>query len=271
MIDQFRVRPGDMANLDAREPSSTDGAPGDADKTRSALAELTERLAGLQDRLWAEGRRSLLVVLQGIDTSGKDEAIRSLFARLNPQGLRVETFRVPSADELRHDFLWRVHAHTPGAGEIAVFNRSHYEDVLSVRVHGLVPAHVYQARYEHINCFERLLAHSGTRVVKLFFHLSAGEQLHRLESRLDEPEKRWRLDHSDLDGARLYDKYRLAATDMIERTSTDQAPWFIIPADHRWYRDWAAAEVLVKVLRDIDPRYPPSPALPERGRRQTVR
>ncbi|MGH9294893.1 MAG: PPK2 family polyphosphate kinase [Acidimicrobiales bacterium] len=257
------MRPGDAANLDVRDPAATEEAPGGAAQTGAELEALSGRMAGLQDRLWAEGRRSLLVVFEGVDTSGKDGAIRSLLRGLNPQGVHVAVFREPSPEELRHDFVWRVHPHVPAAGEIAVFNRSHYEDVLAARVQKLVAPYLWQARYEHINAFERLLAHGGTRIVKILLHLSAGEQLERLEARLDQPERRWRLKQSDLDGTGLYGEHQAAFKDMIERTSTDQAPWFVVPADHKWYRDWAVASIVVAALRDMDPRYPKAPGLPE--------
>jgi PPK2 family polyphosphate:nucleotide phosphotransferase len=257
----FLVRPGEPARLATRDPASTKGAPGGKTETLAAFADQLTQLATLQTKLFAEKRRSLLVVLQGIDTSGKDGTIRHLFGGLDPSGARVATFGVPSSFELAHDFLWRVHRQVPQAGEIVIFNRSHYEDVLVVRVHKLVPARVWTARYEHINAFERLLSDSGTKVVKLLLQISPEEQSKRLQARLDRPDKRWKLQASDLADQQLWDEYQAAFAQMVKRTSTDEAPWFIIPADHKWFRNWAVADVLLRVLKDMDPRYPPAEAL----------
>jgi PPK2 family polyphosphate:nucleotide phosphotransferase len=255
-VAMWRVRPGAKVRLHARDPASTAGAPGDRAATEQALLPLHDELFALQDRLWAESTRSLLVVLQGLDASGKDGTIRHVFRGVNPQGTTVSSFKQPTREEQAHDFLWRVHRRTPGAGEIGVFNRSHYEDVLVVRVHGLVPEPVWRARYDRINAFEQLLAHGGTTVIKCFLHVSFEEQGRRLRARLDDPRKRWKASPADFAERALWDDYQRAYTDALERTSTDTAPWYVVPADHKWYRNWAVSQVLLHTLESMDPRYP---------------
>jgi PPK2 family polyphosphate:nucleotide phosphotransferase len=224
--------------------------------TEAALPALEERLFSLQDRLWAEARRSLLVVLQAMDAGGKDGTIKHVFRGVNPQGTRVTAFKVPTPKELAHDFLWRVHAEAPAAGEIAIFNRSHYEDVLVPRVHGTIDAHEWRRRYRQITEFESLLTASGTTIVKLFLHISRDEQRERLEERLQRPDKRWKLQPSDIAERRLWDDYQRAYADAISETSTDHAPWRVVPANHKWYRDWAVSTILVGVLDEMAPLYP---------------
>lgn len=270
MTDNFRVRPGDPANLLVQDPSSTEGAPGGREETEAAAPEQHARLAELQDRLWAEARRSVLVVLQGIDASGKDGTIRHVFRGFNPLGTRAVAFKEPTDEELAHDFLWRVHGHTPAAGEIVIFNRSHYEDVLRVRVDRLAPDHVWRARYEHINSFERLLTSRGTRMAKFLLHISEDEQAARLRDRIERPDKRWKLKESDFTERARWDDYQAAFIDMVERTSTDQSPWYVIPANHKWFRNWAVAHTLIHVLSDMDPKYPTPPPLPESVLRPTT-
>ncbi len=268
MPDPFLLRPGEAPELKSRNPASTKGAPGDKAETVAAFAEQHVELGALQARLFAEKRQSLLVVLQGIDTSGKDGAIRHVFRGLDPCAARVATFGVPTSVELAHDFLWRVHQQVPRTGEIVIFNRSHYEDVLVVRVHNLEPDHVWRARYEHINAFERLLSDRRTRIVKFLLHISPAEQSKRLQARLDQPDKRWKLQASDLTDQQHWDEYEAAFTEMLERTSTEESPWYIIPADHKWFRNWAIAGVLIRVLTEMDPKYPlvePPPTAAKRG------
>jgi PPK2 family polyphosphate:nucleotide phosphotransferase len=221
-----------------------------------ATAKNVERLGQLQQALYAEGKRALLVVLQGMDTSGKDGTISHVFSAVNPQGCAVTSFKAPSQVELAHDYLWRVHAATPPRGMITIFNRSHYESVLVERVQKLVPKDVWSRRYEHINHFERLLSDEGTRVVKFFLHISKDEQRKRLQERLDEPDKNWKWDPGDLDQRKVWDDYHQAYEDLLERCSTDDAPWYIIPADHKWYRNWAIGEVIVETLSEMRPEYP---------------
>lgn len=255
------MHPGDKVALAERDPASTQGAPGDRTLTEQATVPLHDELALLQDRLWAESTRSLLVVLQGLDASGKDGTIKHVFRGVNPQATTVASFKQPTPQEQGHDFLWRVHSRVPGAGEIGVFNRSHYEDVLVVRVHGLVPEKLWRGRYDLINEFERNLADGGTTIVKFFLHVSFEEQGRRLLRRLEEPDKRWKARAADYEERRLWDSYAAAYTDVLERTSTTAAPWFVIPSDHKWYRNWAVSQVLLHTLEKMDPRYPDPPAL----------
>ena len=256
IVDHLRVKPKDKAGIAKIATDSTKGAPGDKKITEAASAVLNEELSELQERLWAENTRSLLVVLQAIDAGGKDGTIRKVFGGVNPQGCRVTSFKAPSDDELAHDFLWRVHQNTPRKGEIGIFNRSHYEDVLVVRVHDLVPKKVWSKRYAIINDFEAALAASGTTIVKFFLHISKEEQAERFRKRLENPEKHWKFRRADLEEREHWDEYQEAFEDAISKTSTAVAPWYVIPADHKWYRDFAVLSVLVETLRDLDPQYP---------------
>jgi PPK2 family polyphosphate:nucleotide phosphotransferase len=255
-LDRWLIPNGAQLDLGEIDPSSRDGAPGGKQETRAACDSLRRELSDLQKRLYAENRQALLVVLQAMDAGGKDGAIRKAFCRVNPQGCRVATFTAPVGEELAHDFLWRVHRSCPRKREIGIFNRSHYEDVVAVRVRQLVPADVWQARYESICDFERMLTVEGTRIVKLFLHISQEEQARRLRKRLDNPTKRWKFRKGDLDDRALWPKFMLAYADAISRTSTADAPWYVIPADRKWYRDWAVLTVVVETLRAMDPRYP---------------
>ncbi len=263
MVERLRVEPGTKVKLSERDPAATTGAPGDRAETEAAEEALQAKLLDLQSRLWAEGRRSLLVVLQGLDAAGKDGTIRYVFTGLNPQAVRVSAFKEPTVEELGHDFLWRVHKQVPGAGQIGIFNRSHYEDVLVVRVHNLVPESVWRRRYAHINAFESLLNDGGTTVVKIFLHLSLVEQGKRLLERLDRPDKRWKTRRSDFAERERWPEYQAAYTEMLEQTSTGSAPWWVVPADRKWYRNWAVSRILVRVLEKMDPQYPESPPLGE--------
>jgi PPK2 family polyphosphate:nucleotide phosphotransferase len=255
----FIVPPGAGVRLSHRDPSGRPVAPGDREKTEAQLPDQVARLGELQ-RLWAEGKRSVLIVLQGVDAAGKDGTIAHVFHAFNPQGVTVSAFGPPTAEELQHDFLWRIHPHCPADGHIAIFNRSHYEDVLAVRVHSLVPEPVWRRRYDDINAFERLLSDdAGTRVLKLLLHISSDEQERRLTERAERPDKRWKLHAADLAEEPHYPEYQEAFSEMLERTSTDVAPWFVIPSDHKWYRNWAVAHVLIQVLEEMDPQYPTAP------------
>ena len=254
--DRWKVQPGRKIDVVTLDPGSTAGAPGKRGATEAALPSLVAELADLQDRLWAEARRSVLVVLQAMDAGGKDGTIKHVFRGVNPQGTRVMSFKEPTQIELAHDFLWRVHRAVPRAGEIGIFNRSHYEDVLITRVHGLVTKPTWKARYDLINSFEALLAHGGTTVIKLFLHISKDEQRKRFDSRLSEPKKRWKFRPSDLTEREYWDEYQLAYSEAINKTSTESAPWYVIPADHKWYRNWAVSTTLVDTLRTLDPHYP---------------
>lgn len=237
------------------DPTDTEGFESRRD-VADKLERLYERIGDLQARLYAERQRSFLIVIQGMDASGKDGAVRSLFRALDPHTARVWSFKAPTAEELAHDFLWRCHALVPARGHIAVFNRSYYEDVVTARVRGLVPEAVWWPRYEAINAFERLLADNGTTVVKLFLHISKDEQKQRLKKRLADPEKQWKFDTADLRERARWDDYMQAYDEAIDRCSPPHAPWHVIPADKKWYRDLAVARAVHAALKTIDPRYP---------------
>jgi len=257
---RLRIDAGSKVDLRDRDPGATHGykRAGAEGKVAADLAALES----LQERIWAEHRHRILVVLQGIDASGKDGTIKHVLSALNPQGTRVVNFGVPTEPELAHDYLWRIHAATPRTGEIVVFNRSHYESVLVERVHELVTKAVWSKRYDHINEFERLLTDEGTTIVKLFLHISPEEQLARLKARYDDPTKRWKFNIGDLEERKLWDTYRAAFEDALERCSPSIAPWYVIPADHKWFRNLAAAEILRVRLEALKPEYPARADLP---------
>ncbi len=254
--DRWRIVPGVRPDLVAIDPAGTDGAPGNKSATGEETATLAERLADLQGRLWAESERSLLVVLQAMDAGGKDGTVKRVFRAMNPMGIQATSFKAPNDTELAHDFLWRIHAALPERGKVGIFNRSHYEDVLVVRVEELVPEPVWRPRYEAIRAFERMLTTEGTTVVKVFLHISREEQAERFRARLADPTKNWKFAAGDLDVRARWDDYRDAYADAMEQTSTATAPWFVVPADHKWYRNWAVSRILVDVLDAMDPRYP---------------
>lgn len=242
--------------LTGSEAGDTPAAPGDKKATQAATALLHTDLVQLQARLWAEHRRALVVVFQAIDAGGKDGVIRQVFSGLNPAGVRVASFKRPTEIEMAHDFLWRVHGQCPGHGEIVVFNRSHYEDVLVTRVHGLIDEPTWTRRYGQIRDFEAHLASEGTTIVKFFLHISRDEQRERLQDRIDSPDDRWKFSLSDLPERERWDDYQEAFAEAIAATSTGVAPWHVIPADHKWYRDWAVTSTLHEVLTALDPQYP---------------
>jgi PPK2 family polyphosphate:nucleotide phosphotransferase len=250
------VAPGSSVDLRALDPADTSAGPGDKETTQLTLFDLAERLAELQNRLWARNDQSVLVILQGIDTSGKGGTVKRVFGAVNPAGLRVTSFKAPTVTELDRDYLWRVHAQVPAGGEIGVFDRSHYEDVLAVRVMGLAPEEVWRRRFDHINGFEKMLVDEGTTVVKLLLHISKAEQAKRLQARLDDPAKWWKFRVSDLDARAQWDDYEAAFAETIERTSTEHAPWYVIPADKKWYRDWAVATIMIATLEGLDLSWP---------------
>ena len=255
-LDRYRVLPGTAAGLAGRDPADRALFGGGKEEGKEALGPLRDELRRLQELLYAEGRHAVLVVLQGIDTAGKDGTIRHVFRGVNPQGVRVAGFKVPTAVELAHDYLWRVHARTPVAGEITIFNRSHYEDVLVVRVHGLVPAEVWSRRYRHIVEFERMLAEEGTTILKFFLHIDRDEQKERFAARLADPEKQWKFRVGDLAERRRWDDYIAAYEQAISETSTDLAPWYVVPANRKWYRNLVVSRVLIATLRGLDMRFP---------------
>ncbi len=253
--EEFRVQPGVRPDLDV---VNANFKPEDLrkKKAKSRLEELLLRMQELQNILYAENRRSMLVVLQGRDAAGKDGTIRHVFGPLNPQGVRVRSFKVPSKLEASHDFLWRCHQATPARGEIAVFNRSHYEDVLVVRVHQLVEEWVWRRRYEHINNFEKLLADSGTTILKFYLHIDREEQLQRFRDRLMIPEKNWKISDADYSERPYWDEYTEAFQDLFEKCSTEDAPWFVIPANRKWFRNLVIAEIVVQAMEKMQLSYP---------------
>lgn len=241
-----------LAEIDPDAPGSSDGKAA----AESELLTVRARIQALQERLYAERKRSLLVVLQAIDTGGKDGTIRHVFEGVNPQGCRVSSFKTPSPEELDHDFLWRYHREVPARGMIGVFNRSHYEDVLIVRVKELVPETMWRPRYDLINDFERLLTLSGTTVLKIFLHISKAEQKERLESRLADPTKNWKFDPADLVERQAWDSYQAAFQDALTLCGTRLAPWHVVPANRKWFRNLAVAKLIAGTLEAMDPRYP---------------
>ncbi len=258
-ISDMRVMPGAKVRLRSIPTDDTFGW-----EKKSALKELEKvkaRLDVLQQRLFAEERRSVLLVLQAMDAAGKDGTIRSILSGLNPAGVSIAPFGVPGGPETEHDYLWRVHAQAPAKGRIVVFNRSHYEDVLVVRVKGFAPRPVWMRRYEHIREFEDLLVDEGTTVVKCFLHVSKDVQRERLQERIDDPEKSWKFRMGDLDDRALWPQYQKAYEDALTRTSTDRAPWYVVPADRNWVRNLAVAKILLRHLEKIDPQLP----APEEG------
>jgi PPK2 family polyphosphate:nucleotide phosphotransferase len=251
----YRVAPGTKVALADQDPADT-GTYEVADEARAELAGLVEQIADLQARLYAEEERSLLVVLQGIDAAGKDSSVKHVFRGSNPQGVRVYSFKEPSNEESAHDFLWRYHQHTPGKGMIHVFNRSHYEDVLVVRVKGLVPEERWRSRYDSINDFERMLAREGTTIVKFFLHISKDAQMDRFRERLEREDKHYKFSANDVRERRNWDAYQEAYEEAINHTSTEWAPWYMVPSDHKWYRNLVVARTVATVLEEMDPRWP---------------
>ncbi len=260
-IDQFRVPTGKSLDLAARDPQQTPGwDPDDKDGAKDRVKVLNDRLEELQELLWAQGRERVLVVLQAMDAGGKDGTIKHVFDGVNPSGVKVASFKKPSSRELARDYLWRIHREVPADGELVIFNRSHYEDVLVVRVENLVPEERWQRRYDHIRDFETMLADEGTTIVKLFLHISKGEQRERLQERLDRPEKHWKFDPADLGPRSKWDQYQKAFEDALARTSTETAPWYVVPANRKWYRNLIISEILVQTLEGLEMTFPEAPA-----------
>src|SRR4051794_12265682 len=251
---RYRVDPGEPMRLADHQTDDTDDY--DSDEAHSELGSLVERIAELQARLYAEDKRSVLVVLQGIDAAGKDSTVKHVFSGTNPQGVRVFTFKEPSAEEAAHDFLWRYHQHAPADGMIHVFNRSHYEDVLVVRVKGLTDEALWRSRYDSINDFERMLVREGTVIVKFFLHISKGAQLERFRERLERTDKHYKFSANDVRERRNWDAYAEAYEDAVNLTSTPWAPWYVVPADHKWFRNLVVARIVCATLEAMDPRWP---------------
>jgi PPK2 family polyphosphate:nucleotide phosphotransferase len=250
------IKPGIKVSLKKYDPDDT-GPSTSAEEAEEALQKQLDELSRLQNLLYAESRRALLIVLQGMDTSGKDGTIRHVMAGLSPQGVQVKSFKVPTEEELAHDFLWRVHKEVPRHGFIGIFNRSHYEDVLVVRVHELVPRKVWKSRYEQINQFEKLLVKNNVLILKFFLHISKTEQKSRLKQRLADPTRYWKFSTQDLKERECWPAYRRAYEDVLTRCSTQWAPWHLVPANQKWYRNLVVAEVIVQTLRELDMQYPP--------------
>jgi PPK2 family polyphosphate:nucleotide phosphotransferase len=249
------VEPGATVSLRAHDPRAFPGAPGKRDARKQTAADIDE-LQRLQSLMWSESKHSLLIVLQGLDAAGKDGTVNNVLGAMNPAGATVHSFKEPSAIEAAHDFLWRVHRVTPARGEVAVFNRSHYEDVLIARVHDLVPESIWSQRYDLINAFERSLVEAGTHVLKFFLHISPEEQLARFAKRLDDPARQWKISESDYRERAYWDAYTRAYEAVLARCSTACAPWYIIPSDRKWLRDYAIARIVVETMASWDMRYP---------------
>ncbi len=255
-MDQYRVTSAAGFSLAQFSPGDTSAFEGSRDEAKKHLKNLRKELAELQFLLWAEDKHKLLVVLQAMDTGGKDGTIRNVFKGVNPQGVWVTNFKAPTAQELAHDYLWRVHPHAPGNGEIVVFNRSHYEDVLVVRVLDLVPSQRWGRRYDHIVDFEQRLVDEGTTIVKIYLNISKDEQAGRLQARLDDPERNWKFNAGDLDHRKLWDEYMAAYEDAIARTATATAPWYVVPANAKWHRNIVVTQILVDTLKALDMKFP---------------
>jgi PPK2 family polyphosphate:nucleotide phosphotransferase len=258
-MERYRILQGRGFSLAGWDPGETEGFEGGKAEARAELAKLSPRLDALQEKLYADGRHRLLVILQGMDTSGKGGTIRRVFDGVDPSGVKVAAFKKPTETELAHDFLWRVHPHVPADGEMVIFDRSHYEDVLIVRVHELVPAKRWKARYRHIRDFEKMLADEGTTILKFFLHISKDEQRERLQARLDDAKKHWKFRVGDLAERKHWDAYQEAFEDAIGETARPHAPWHVVPADHKWYRDLVVCKAIIATLEGLDLDYPPSP------------
>ena len=253
----FVLRPGEKCKLDKIE-SKPDVGKWDKKSARKRIKQNAIEMADLARRLYADNKKSVLLVLQGMDTAGKDGTIRAVMRGVNPRSCQVVSFKKPSEEELDHDFLWRIHRSIPRRGNIGIFNRSHYEDVLIVRVHNLVPKAVWQERYESINSFEKLLHDGGAVIVKCCLHISKETQRERLQARIDDPDAHWKFNPADLAERKLWDDYQQAYEAAITRCNTDYSPWYIIPSDRKWYRNLIVSELLLSKLKEIDPQYPPA-------------
>lgn len=251
----YRVKSGGSFNLSRIKPDEK-GDFEDKDSAAEATARHVHRLGELQEVMYAQGKRALLIVLQGMDTSGKDGAIEHVFSGVNPQGCQVTGFKVPSSLEASHDYLWRIHLAAPARGMIGIFNRSHYESVLVERVKGLVPKEVWSKRFEQINQFEAMLASEGTTILKFFLHISPEEQKRRLEARLSDPTKQWKFNPGDLTERKLWKQYMQAYGDALGRCSTAHAPWYVVPSDRKWYRNWVLSETIVRAMERMKLKYP---------------
>lgn len=252
----FRIQPGQRIDLSAYPTEDESLFPVEKPEGKDLLKRLSLRIDEQQTRLYAEDKHRFLFILQAMDTGGKDGTIRSVFEKMDPQGIRVASFKRPSELELSHDYLWRIHPHVPGNGQTTVFNRSHYEDIVAVRVRDIFPKERWEKRYEHIRNFEQMLADEGTTIVKVFLHISRDEQKERLQARLDEPDKNWKFNPGDLEDRALWPKFMEAYEDVFEKTSTADAPWYVVPADRKWYRNLVVADIVARTLEGLDMQYP---------------
>ena len=255
-LKRYLVEPGSKVRLGRTDPGDTSGFRGTKKDGEAAIDAIIRRLDPLQELLYAEHKHSVLVVLQGMDSSGKDGTIRRVYEGVNPQGVRVAHFGKPSEEELDHDYLWRAHRQVPGKGEITIFNRSHYESVLVERVHNLVPEKVWSRRYAQIADFERMLSEEGTTILKFFLHIDRKTQAKRFQDRLDDPTKHWKFSYNDYNERKFWKDYTRAYEDALEKTSTEWAPWYVVPSDHPWFRDLVVSQAIVKALEDMGMKYP---------------
>lgn len=255
-FNHFFVKPGSKVDLNGVDPSGKKHFDEGKESGLEEMMRYKQEITGLQERLYAENKQRLLVVIQAMDTAGKDGTIAAVFEGVNPQGVRIANFKAPTTQELEHDYLWRVHPQVPGNGEIVVFNRSHYEDVLVVRVHNLVPEARWRKRYRHINEFERLLSDEGTTILKFFLHIDLETQKERLLDRINTPEKNWKFNPGDIEERKLWPEYMKAYEEVFFETSTDWAPWYIVPANHNWVRNLIVAGVIAETLKNMNPHYP---------------
>jgi len=255
LAEKLLVKPGSKVLL---EDIKTDATPGFKEKpdVETILRETAEKMAKLQYLMFAENKRSLLIVLQAMDTGGKDGTIRHVMTGLNPAGVHVKSFKVPSAEEMNHDFLWRIHQAVPPQGDFGIFNRSHYEDVIVVRVHDLVPRPVWKARYAQINAFEHHLVENDVTILKFFLHISKEEQKRRIQDRMEDPERCWKLSPADFKERTYWDDYQEAYADALSKCSTEWAPWYVIPADRKWFRNLAVAEIMLEALESMKMKFP---------------
>jgi len=254
--EMYRVPPKGKIKLKDYDPNDSKLFDGNKKDGKEALQKLNAELETLQEELYAQAKHRVLVVLQAMDTGGKDGVIRAVFEGVNPQGVKVASFKTPTPVELAHDYLWRVHQQTPGKGEMVIFNRSHYEDVLVVRVHNLVPEEVWSRRYQHIREFERMLAEEGTTILKFYLHIDLQEQAERFLARVEDPTKQWKFNPGDLDERARWDDYMKAYEEMLNQTSTAWAPWYVIPSNKKWYRNWLISKILIKSLKNLNMQYP---------------
>jgi PPK2 family polyphosphate:nucleotide phosphotransferase len=254
---QLVVEGGSKIHLKDIDPAYTGGLES-REECEVEIQRHVARLDALQYLLYADATQSLLIVLQALDAGGKDGVVRHLFSGMNPQGTTVVNFKEPTAEELAHDFLWRVHQRTPGKGQVTIFNRSHYEDVLVVRVHELVPESIWSKRYDLINDFEKTLRQSGTRILKFYLHISPEEQLRRFKERLDDPARNWKISESDYTEREFWPRYRDAYEEAMERTSTKHVPWYIVPSDHKWFRNLAISQIIADTMDEMDLKVPPA-------------